>query len=44
LRYNLKEDPAQHKNLHASYPEMVAEMKTLLTRYKNGEGCAPHAK
>jgi arylsulfatase A-like enzyme len=44
LLYNLKEDPAQHKNLYASHPEKVAEMKALLERYKGGEGCAPHAK
>jgi arylsulfatase A len=44
LLYNLKEDPAQHKNLYASHPEKVAEMKALLDRYKDGEGCAPHAK
>jgi arylsulfatase A len=43
LLYNLKDDPAQHKNLYASHPEKVAEMKALLERYKGGEGCAPHA-
>jgi arylsulfatase A-like enzyme len=43
LLYDLKNDPAQHQNLYTSHPEKVAEMKALLERYKNGEGCAPHA-
>jgi len=43
LLYNLKDDPAQRKNLYAAYPEKVSEMKKLLDRYKGGEGCAPHA-
>lgn len=43
LLYNLKEDPAQHKNLYAAHPEKVSEMKVLLDRYRSGEGCAPHA-
>lgn len=40
LLYNLKNDPAQLRNLYAVYPEKVAAMKALLERYKGGEGCA----
>lgn len=44
LLYNLKDDPAQQVNLYSQYPERVVEMRALLTRYIEGEPCAPHAK
>lgn len=44
LLFNLKDDLAQHKNLYNDYPEKVSEMKALLKRYLDGEGCAPHSK
>jgi hypothetical protein len=40
LLYNLKKDPAQHRNLYSEYPEKVGAMKELLERYKGGQGCA----
>lgn len=43
LLYELGTDPAQQTNLFARHPEKVAEMKTLLERYRQGEPCAPHA-
>lgn len=43
LLYNLKTDPAQHRNLYVENPERVKEMERLLNRYIAGEGCAPHA-
>ncbi|VGO18818.1 sulfatase-like hydrolase/transferase [Pontiella sulfatireligans] len=43
LLYNLKEDPAEHHNLYADYPERAAQMHALLKRYVDGEGCAPRA-
>lgn len=33
--YNLADDPAQRKNLYAEHPKMVAELKTLLDKYKS---------
>jgi arylsulfatase A-like enzyme len=42
--YNLARDPGQRVNLYTEYPEKVKEMKTLLDQYRNGQGCAPHAK
>ncbi len=44
LLYNLREDVGQRMNRYADYPEKVAEMKSLLARYRAGEGCAPHSK
>lgn len=43
LLYNLKTDPAEKRNVYADYPEKVATMQALLNRYRQGEGCAPHA-
>jgi arylsulfatase A-like enzyme len=43
LLYNLAADPAQHSNLYGQYPDRVADMKSLLDRYRAGEPCAPHA-
>lgn len=44
LLYNLAKDPGQHTNLYARHPQKVNEMKALLDRYRNGDGCAPHAE
>lgn len=33
--YNLKEDPAETKNVSKDYPDKVRELKTLLNRYRS---------
>ncbi len=34
--YNTKEDPAETKDVSAQHPEVVAELRTLLNRYRDG--------
>ena len=41
LLFNLQQDPRQTTNLHDEYPEKVKAMNALLTRYLDGERCAP---
>ncbi|MGC6505422.1 MAG: sulfatase-like hydrolase/transferase, partial [Coraliomargaritaceae bacterium] len=38
LLYNLKEDPAQKKNLYSEYPERVVSMRKNLSRILKGRG------
>jgi len=41
--FDLGQDPAEHKNLYADHPEIVADLKRLLEKYKQ-DGCsAPRA-
>ncbi|MEM0896575.1 MAG: arylsulfatase [Verrucomicrobiota bacterium] len=44
LLFNLKKDPRQSKNLYAKHPEKVAQMRSLLKRYLDGERCAPERR
>ncbi len=39
--YNLRDDPAQTKNLYASQPDKVRELKALLDTYRKEERTAP---
>ncbi|TRZ78199.1 MAG: hypothetical protein D4R93_00595, partial [Deltaproteobacteria bacterium] len=32
--YNMRDDPAQRRNLYGEKPEVVERLKTLLERYK----------
>jgi len=41
--YNLKQDPAERKNLYAERPDMVGKLKALLERYKREGRSAPRA-
>jgi len=36
--YNLKDDPAEQKNLINEYPEVAAQMRALLQEYRLGKG------
>jgi arylsulfatase A-like enzyme len=42
--YNLRDDPAQTKNLYAAQPDKVRELKTLLDTYRQNERTAPPTK
>ena len=39
--YNLKEDPAEKKDLAQEQPEKVAELKSLLDRYRKSGRSTP---
>lgn len=41
--YNLKQDPAERKNLYAERPDVVGKLKALLERYKREGRSAPRA-
>ncbi|MEM9418090.1 MAG: arylsulfatase [Planctomycetota bacterium] len=43
MLFNLADDPGQRDNRYASHPEKVAAMKSMLGRYRAGQGSAPHA-
>lgn len=41
LLFNLEQDPRQSTNLYDQHPEKVQAMSALLTRYLDGQRCAP---